>query len=120
LSDQFWRGPLHADPAVVGQALTLDDRSCTVLGVMPPGFAFYPPQTQIWSLLLPNDPRLKNFFGVFMIGRLKPGATIAQAQAELTALHTALHADATNGENRFTPLVGGLQDWWSWRSLASM
>jgi putative ABC transport system permease protein len=114
LSDRFWRGPLHANPAIVGQSLTLDDRACTVLGVMPPTFAFYPPQTQIWSLLLPNDPRLKNFFGVFMVARLKPGVMIAQSQDELTALHTTLHANATNGENRFTPLVGGLQDQFNW------
>jgi putative ABC transport system permease protein len=114
LSDQFWRGPLRADPAIAGQSLTLDDRACTVLGVMPPTFAFYPPQTQIWSLLLPTDPRLKNYFGVFMVARLKPGVTIAQAQAELTALHTTLQANATNGENRFAPMAGRLKDQFDW------
>jgi putative ABC transport system permease protein len=114
LSDRFWHGPLNADPSIVGQSLSLDDHSCTVLGVMPPTFAFYPRETQIWTLLLPGDPRLKRYFGVFMVARLKPGATAAQAQAELRALHTPLHAGDKNGENEFTPLVSGLQDQFTW------
>jgi putative ABC transport system permease protein len=114
LSDKFWRGALHADPAIVGQSLSLDDRSCIVLGIMPSAFAFYPPETQIWSLLLPGDPRLRTYFGVFMVARLRPGVTPAQAQSELTALHTALHAHDSNGEKEFTPLVDGLQDQFTW------
>lgn len=114
LSDKFWRGPLGSDPRIVGQSLSLDDRSCTVVGVMPATFAVYPPETQIWTLILPNDPRLRSYFGVFMIGRLKPGVGIAQARAELAALHRALHAHDANGEKEFTPLVSGLQDQFTW------
>lgn len=113
LSDKFWRGPL-AGGSIAGQTISLDDRPCTVLGVMPPNFAFYPPETQIWTLLLPDDPRLKKFFGVFMVARLKSGATAAQAQAELSALHAPLHVGDSNGENEFTPLVSGLQDQFTW------
>ncbi len=112
-SDRFWRGPLHADPAIVGQTLSLDDRACTLLGVAPPTFAFYPAEAHLWTLLLPGDPRLKKYFGVFMVARLKPGATIAQAQAELTALHTSLHA-GEHFENELAPLVSGLQDQFTW------
>src|SRR5690349_9242639 len=42
LSHRFWRSILSADPAVVASTLTLDRRPCTVLGVMPQSFAFYP------------------------------------------------------------------------------
>ncbi len=114
LSDRFWRGPLRQDPRIVGQSLVLDDRPCTVLGIMPANFGFYPPETQIWSLLLPNDPRLKSFFGVFMVARLRPGVTVAQARSELTALHRALHVNDINGEREFTPLVSNLQDQFKW------
>ena len=114
LSDKFWRSRLDADPHILGQALSLDDRACTVVGVMPATFAVYPPQTQIWTLLMPNDPRLKGQFGVFMIARLKMGASLAQARAELTALHNALHAHDSSGERDFTPLVTGLQDQFTW------
>ena len=114
LSNKFWRGPIGSDPKIVGQSLSLDDRSCTVAGVMPAAFAVYPPETQIWTLILPNDPRLRSYFGVFMIARLKRGIGIAQARAELTALHKALHAHDTDGEREFTPLVSGLQEQFTW------
>ncbi len=81
---------------------------------MPPEFAFYPSETQLWTLLLPNDPRLRTYFGVFIVARLKPGVIAPQAQAELSALHTALHKNDSNGENEWTPLVSGLQDQFTW------
>jgi putative ABC transport system permease protein len=114
LSNKFWRGPLGSDPHIIGRSLSLDNQPCTVAGVMPASFAVYPPETQIWTLILPNDPRLRRFFGVFMIARLKPGVGITQARAELTALHRALHVHDTNGEKEFTPLVSGLQDQFTW------
>lgn len=114
LSNKFWRGPLGSDAHIVGEQLSLDGRSCTVVGVMPARFAAYPPEAQIWSLILPNDPRLRNYFGVFMIARLKPGITIPQASSELTALHQALHEHETDGEKDFTPLVSRLQDQFTW------
>lgn len=114
LNNKFWRGFLGSDPDIVGQQHSLDNRSCTVTGVMPQRFAVYPPETQIWTLILPNDPRLRAYFGVFMIARLKPGIGIAQATAELSALHQALHAHNSNGEKDFTPLVSALQDQFTW------
>jgi putative ABC transport system permease protein len=114
LSNRFWHGPMGSDRRIVGQSLSLDDQSCTVLGVMPATFAVYPPETQIWTLILPGDPRLRSFFGVFMVARLKPGVGIAQARAELTSLHKSLHAHDANGEKEFTPLMSGLQDQFTW------
>lgn len=114
LSSSFWRSRLAADPRIVGQTLSLDKQSCTVVGVMPARFAVYPPETQIWTLILPNDPRLRSYFGVFMVARLKPGASIAQARSELTALHEALHAHDSGFEKDFTPLVSGLRDQFTW------
>lgn len=81
---------------------------------MPALFAVYPPETEIWTLLLPNDPRLKRYFGLFMIARLKRGASIPQAGAELMALHQTLHAHDSNSERDFVPLVCGLQDQFNW------
>jgi predicted permease len=114
LSNKFWRGPLGADPSIAGQTISLDDRACTVLGVMPPAFGFYPQETQLWTLLLPGDPRLKKYFGVFMVARLKPGASVAQAQTELTALHAQLHAHEAGNEHQFTAAVSSLQDQFTW------
>jgi putative ABC transport system permease protein len=109
ISDRLWRGPLGGDRAIVGKSITLDDRSCAVLGVMPPSFTFYPTVAQAWMLLIPDfsPPPDKIPLGIF--ARLRPGVTIAQAQAEVSALHTALNRG--DGQERdLAPLVADLHE----------
>lgn len=91
LSHSFWREKLAARPEVVGTVLTIDDQPCTVVGVMPPGFSFYPAAAQMWMLAGPHlkQPREKLIVGTF--ARLKPGVSLAQAQSEVAMLHRALH-----------------------------
>lgn len=109
LSHQFWQEKLAAKLAVVGTALTIDEQPCTVVGVMPPAFGFYPRQTQLWILAGPNlkPAREKLIIGTF--ARLRPGVTLEQAQNEVAALHQTLHrADA---EERYrVPATFYLQD----------
>src|SRR5579862_554031 len=108
LSDAFWRGTLGADPNIVNQPLTLGRRPCTVLGVMPSTFAFYPRQTEIWSLLTPDTPHLSDRTLLVGIARLKPGVTPAQAQADLAPLHKAIHR--SDWERELIPIVDPLRD----------
>ena len=91
LSHAFWSTLLGADRSIAGQSLTLDRRACTVLGVMPSSFSFYPPATQGWILLGPDfqPPRETATVGIF--ARLKPGVTRERAQAEVASLHHASH-----------------------------
>ncbi|MBO0798449.1 MAG: ABC transporter permease, partial [Blastocatellia bacterium] len=42
ISDRLWRNRFNSDPRIIGQAVTLDDRSYTVVGVAPPRFEFFP------------------------------------------------------------------------------
>src|SRR5262249_38219863 len=53
LSHRFWQTQLGGDAAIVGQSLTLDDSPCTVVGVMPASFVFYPVPTDLWTLITP-------------------------------------------------------------------
>src|SRR5215469_7420619 len=50
LSDKLWRSTFHADPQILGQAITLDAKSYVVVGVMPPDLD-YPPRTELWMPL---------------------------------------------------------------------
>jgi len=97
LSHAFWQRKFNADPKVVGQGITLGDESYTVVGVMPPGFQF-PIEAEAgnlwltwdWAKLPPaptsrRDARLSE-----SIGRLRPGVSIKQAQAELDTIAAAL------------------------------
>jgi putative ABC transport system permease protein len=87
LSDGLWRRKFAASAAVLGQSLQLDGRAMTIVGVMPPDFRFPTKDTELW-LPLPISPQMRSSRGGFflsVVARLKPGARIQQAQAELDA-----------------------------------
>jgi predicted permease len=91
LSDHLWRRRFDADPRIVGRTVILNDLSVTVVGVTPPTFDFGAVFTPgVGSDLYRPFPltettnRWGNVLGV--IGRMKPGVTVQQAQAELNVL----------------------------------
>jgi putative ABC transport system permease protein len=89
LSDRLWRERFDSDAHVVGQTITLNQRGFTVIGVMPANFEF-PKGVDLWKPLLASmNPRLvENRGAVYLqvIGRLKPGITLSQAEAELNTI----------------------------------
>ena len=87
LSHSLWQEEFGSDPAVLGRALSVNGEPGTVIGVMPPRFAF-PVQQQVWTNLRaePNDPRVRLVDRVEMVGKPKPGFTSDQVLAELDML----------------------------------
>jgi putative ABC transport system permease protein len=88
LSDSFWRRRFASDAKVVDQAITLNDQAYTVVGVMPPLPASFTPD--IWMPIdLPGEVRRVGRHCCRVIGRLKPGITMEQAQSDLDVVaHT--------------------------------
>jgi len=95
ISDGFWRRNFGSDPDILGRKIHLDNDLYTIVGVMPPGFR-HPGRTlntdvEIWAATsfnglpfpVPADRSLRLIPGA--IARLKPGLTVAQAQAKLDA-----------------------------------
>jgi predicted permease len=87
----LWQRRFAADPAIVGKALTLNDESHTVVGVLPASFDFasvFAPGSRFDLYfpfpLTPETNRWGNTMA--LIGRLKPGVSAEQAQAELRAI----------------------------------
>ena len=109
LGHRLWSGPLGADAALVGRGIALDDRACTVVGVMPPGFAFYPGATGLWVLLTPSFSPARDSLPVGIFARLRDGAHASDAQREVAALHAALHR-ADGRERDLVPVVYDLQE----------
>jgi len=97
LGERLWRTRFHADPAIIGKTLTLDGIPHTVTGVMPAGFAF-PSQQGAWSLAS-LDPLKFKLARQGVIGRLKPGISTQQAQAELDVI-ARQHASTFPKERR--------------------
>ena len=86
LSHAVWQQRFGNDKTIIGRSVQLEGVSRQVVGVMPADFRFPSPKTQIW-IPLHNDPRnqVDYWAGDYMpaIGRLRPGATMQQASAEI-------------------------------------
>lgn len=99
LSFALWQHRFAANPAIVGRHITLNQQAYTVAGVMPNGFHF-PQAIDVWQPLALTDAekndRANHEFAVF--GRLKPGVSREQAEAEMTgiAVRLARQHPATN------------------------
>ena len=92
ISDRLWRRRFGADPAALGKVLRLGEYHYTIIGVMPPSFGFPDREVDLWSADPPDAPyaqsRESTWFTV--IGRLRAGVTLAQAQADLTEVQANL------------------------------
>lgn len=91
VSEALWRGQLGATDGIVGTELTLDSESHTVVGVMPEGFDFLLGTVDLWIASDFEDQRQERAERALAVtGRLKPGVSLDQAQAEMSAIASRL------------------------------
>jgi putative ABC transport system permease protein len=94
LSHRFWRERFNGDPGVVNRRVLLDGRSTTIVGVMKPEIEIgNMTRIDMWvpfsiDAAAPRDDR-----GLRVMGRLKPGTTVAMANQEFTTVSTSLAAE---------------------------
>jgi predicted permease len=91
IGDSLWRAKFGGGPEVLGRTVRINEETCTIIGVMPPGFsisnsAIYP--EQVCTPLLRNTSRGSRSFNV--IGRLNSNVAIPRAQAEMDAITSRL------------------------------
>jgi putative ABC transport system permease protein len=87
LSEPFWRGRYGSDPAIIGKPIRLDDQVYTVIGVMPVGYRLPQLEENVSDVWLPLDLR-NDSLGVRLVGRLRPGVTMAAARRELDTIYS--------------------------------
>ncbi len=90
LTDAWWRRQFNADPAIVGKTFDMNGRQTTVIGVLPGSFDFgavFSPGTKVDAITPLNLYGPPRDWGniISLIGRLKPGVSMAQAQADAVA-----------------------------------
>lgn len=93
VSEDLWRGRFGADPKITGTSINLDKHPFTVIGIIPAAFRtpLFTAKQEVWIPLV-QDPLFSTFMpqrGTHLlpaIGRLKPGVSVAQAQAEMDAI----------------------------------
>ena len=92
LSYSLWSHSFGSDPRFIGRSITLDGYSYEVIGVMPLGFQFPDPQTQLWVAITSVRPDLREEIvargnlEMSVIGRLNANVTLSQAQAEIAVI----------------------------------
>ena len=116
VSEKLWRSRFGADPHLVGSSINLDKRSFTVIGIMRAGF--HSPilirNQDIW-VPTPDDPlfggwmKRRSGHWLSVIGRLKPGVSIAQAQAEMDGISRRLSAEFPKDDAGWSIRVAPLQ-----------
>lgn len=112
LSHGLWQRRFGSDPGIIGRQLRIDGRSLTVTGVMPPDFRF-PFQSDLWWL---NDRyfirQTRSWRIDQTIGRLKPGVSPEQAQAEMQQIAARLAQTYPDTNAEVTAVVVPLRDFW--------
>jgi len=101
LSNRFWRGRFAADAGIIGRTIRFNGREAKVIGVMPDQFenpVFFG-RIDVWAPIAFTDAQRQdrgtNYLNI--VGRLKPGVTMAQAESHVTALASRLRRE--NGED---------------------
>jgi putative ABC transport system permease protein len=87
----LWQRAFGANPNIIGQTLTLNSRSFTVVGIMPAGFEF-PREAELWVPLAWNDDerQVRSIHDYLVVARLKQNVSLDQAQAEMNTISTRL------------------------------
>jgi predicted permease len=121
ISDEFWKKQFGADPNVIGRTVTLDRRPHTVIGVMPAGFQF-PIQNDPIDFYVSiaqdaanpdgSQPQTKQrgSHSLQAVARLKPYATVAQANSDLSTIAEALAKQYPDSNTHFGVLAKPLRE----------
>jgi putative ABC transport system permease protein len=99
VSDALWARLFDRDPALVGRTIALDGQATTVVGIMPAGFD--PPivAADIWSPIRIDPGRAPRAIVILrVIAKIRPGITVAQAQAGMAAIAAQLEQEDTEWE----------------------
>ncbi len=100
ISHGYWHRRFGGVPDVLGRTLTLMGEPVTVIGVMPEGFRFLS-DADVWLPMRRAADDERRYHNWYVVGRLRPGVTFAQAQAEVDAISArlaALYPDSNTGK----------------------
>src|SRR5213594_98403 len=109
LGHEIWKRDFNADPNIIGQNVRMNGKAATIVGVMPPNFKF-PVSEELWTPLynqFPPIPRGElrigpNNAAPSVMGRLKPGVTLDQVNAEFVGLAMRLAQEYPKTNQNFT------------------
>ncbi len=120
LSWGLWQGAFGGDESILGRTVSLDGEPYTVIGVMPAGFAYPSRDTRFWKAMRFDAGAFEDASNTYLrvVGKLAPGATIAQASQQLDAISAALERAHPQEDKSVTVAVIPLREDVAFRSRA--
>lgn len=110
----LWKSALAGDRAAVGRALEINDEKYTLVGVMPPAFRFPGSDTELWTPLgavfSPVDMDNHGRHNAMVVGRLKPGMTLARANEEIRNIAAGQQKERPRTNGGVSAFVAPLRD----------
>lgn len=108
----LWQRRFGGDPGVIGRALTINDESYAVIGVLPASFQFALRNNDLWLPYQPTQSQLERRFmhGTNLIGRLKPGIEPTQATSELNVIASRIEQQHHDSHAGITARIVPLQE----------
>ena len=119
LTHELWMRRYAGDRAIAGKTILLDAKPYTVIGVLPAWFVYPDTQTQLWAPIYHEQSaemmQAVDMHNFFVVGRLRPGATLAQALSQVDTAEKQVHAahptpSTANGASARTLLDGVVHD----------
>ncbi len=107
ISHKLWTRDFGANPAIVGTAIRLNGKPATIIGVLPPGFSF-PQNEELWIPLFnefvprPRHERAAQGNAPQVLGLIKPGVTVEQANLEMSGFAQRLAKDFPDTNKQFS------------------
>ncbi|MBV8846212.1 MAG: ABC transporter permease, partial [Bryobacterales bacterium] len=111
ISHRFWQRHFNGDPNIVGRAMMMDKASNTIIGVMPRDFSFFQDDCDFWvPQPIGRTQALSRQGFLLAVGRLKPGVSMKQAQAEASGIAAQLASSDPERNQGVGANVQGLQE----------
>lgn len=108
ISHGLWERRFGADPGIVGQTITIDDRPLTVIGILPRDFNLFG-TTRAYDIWMPFDfergQLRRDDYSLIVFARLKPGVPLEQAQREMSEISVNMEQQYPENQNRGVKLI---------------
>ena len=112
IDERVWRSRFGADPSMVGRTIHLNGLARTVVGIVPADFPFPDKRVSLWvpAQFTPTELEPRATYFMYVIARLKPDVSLAQAQADMTGVARALAREFPQANGRVGVTVSALHE----------
>ena len=106
-----WQRRFGGDPGIVGKTLTINDNPFTVVGVLPESFSWGGARNEVFAPLAPDPARSRGDHRLTVIGRLKPGAALERALADINTIAQQLALQYPESNRGWSAVGQRFYDW---------